>query len=214
VTDRPSLRARGQLRPLDRSILLAEAPAAAERVLGLVLTSSIGDATVSVRIVETEAYRQDDPASHSSRGRTPTTEPMFGPPGFSYVYFTYGMHHCMNVSCEPDGIGAAVLLRAGVVVEGVEAAQVRRPGSPQRDLARGPARLAAALAIERSWSGRDLLDPAGALRLADDGWRPGADTIVAGPRTGVRHGSRTPWRFWLDGVAEVSPHRRHAKAQR
>src|SRR5687767_15954370 len=122
---------------------------AAVRLLGCTVEADTPDGTVAVRLVEVEAYRgADDPASHSFRGRTPRNAVMFGPPGHLYVYFTYGMHHCANVVCGGVGTPSAVLLRAGEVVEGVETARVRRPGATDRDLARGPARLCTALAID------------------------------------------------------------------
>lgn len=212
MTAAANLRTLGPLEPIDRSLLAGPAVETAQRLLGMVVTSTIDGAVVSARIVETEAYRQDDPASHSYRGRTPRTEPMFGPPGLSYVYFTYGMHHCMNVSCEPDGIGAAVLLRAGVILEGLPGARARRKDTRDRDLARGPARLAQALGVDRRHSGLDLLDPASDVRLQSDGWRPDPSAILHGPRTGVRQAADRPWRCWVDDVAEVSPHRRHPKS--
>ena len=199
---------------MDRAQLLAPAPEVARRLLGAVITSEAPGGRVRARIVETEAYRQDDPASHSARGRTPTTEPMFGPAGHSYVYFTYGMHHCMNVSCESDGVGAAVLLRAAIIIDGLTVARARRARGTDRDLARGPGRLARALGLDRDWTGRDLLDPAGQLRLEQDDWRPVDAAIRTGPRTGVRHAADVCWRFWIGDVAEVSPHRRHPGAAR
>ncbi|MDX1510989.1 MAG: DNA-3-methyladenine glycosylase [Nitriliruptorales bacterium] len=214
MTDGPSLRHPGSLRPVDRASLFAPAPDVARRLLGCVITSELPGGRVRARLVETEAYRQDDAASHSARGRTPTTEPMFGPPGHSYVYFTYGMHHCMNVSCEAAGVGAAVLLRAAVILEGIEEARVRRGTRTDRDLARGPGRLARALGLDRAWSGCDLLDPAGSLRLEEDGWQPDRGAIRRGPRTGVRQAADVPWRFWIADVPEVSPHRRHPAAAR
>lgn len=208
-------------RPFPRDELLAPAPASARRLLGAVLVRAEGEgAPTAVRIVETEAYREDDPASHTFRGRTPRNAVMFGRPGHAYVYFTYGMHWCVNVACEPEGVGAAVLVRAGVILEGpglAGAAQVRARRGPRhrdRELLAGPARLTQALAVDRTLDGADLCvpDADAPLRLLDDGWRAPAEGIVTGPRVGVRTAADVPWRFHLADVPEVSRYTRHPKA--
>jgi DNA-3-methyladenine glycosylase len=213
-SEQDRLRSLGPLRPFDRALLLGDAPAVARDLLGglLVRCEEDGSETV-VRLVEVEAYRQDDPASHTFRGETPGNATMFGPPGHLYVYFTYGMHHCANVVVGPAGEGAAVLLRGAVVLAGDAHVDARRPRA-RRPVERtgGPARLTEALALDRSHDGVDLCDPAAPFRLATDGFEPAAGAVVAGPRTGVRLGADTPWRFHLAGVPEVSPHRRHPRA--
>jgi DNA-3-methyladenine glycosylase len=163
---------------------------------------------VAVRLTEVEAYAgESDPGSHAFRGRTPRTEVMFGPAGFSYVYFTYGMHWCMNVVTGPDGVASAVLLRAGEVVDGLDPARSRRPRARDRDLARGPARLTMALAIDGEYGGLDLFDPASPLTLTLAG-RPSPDAVRTGPRVGVGGaGAETPWRFWLADEPTVSVYR-------
>ena len=170
---------------------------------------------VAVRLTEVEAYDgESDPGSHAFRGRTPRTEVMFGPPGRAYVYFTYGMHWCVNVVCGPDGSASAVLLRAGEVVEGLDLARERRPRSSDRDLARGPARLTRALAIDGEYGGVDLLDPASPVTLTP-GAPPDPTRIRIGPRIGVAGaGAPTPWRFWLDGEPTVSLYRPAAPRRR
>ena len=176
----------------------------APTLLGAVLRAG----RVAVRLTEVEAYAgEQDPGSHAFRGRTPRTEVMFGPAGRAYVYFTYGMHWCMNVVTGPDGEASAVLLRAGEVVEGIEEARVRRPGAKDRDLARGPARLTKALGVDGSYGGTDLLDPASPLRLSPG--NPVDPALVrVGPRVGVGgEGAPTPWRFWVDGDPTVSVYR-------
>jgi DNA-3-methyladenine glycosylase len=177
---------------------------AAPTLLGCVLRAN----GVAVRLTEVEAYEgESDPGSHAFRGRTPRTEVMFGPPGRAYVYFTYGMHWCMNVVCGPDGLASAVLLRAGEVVEGIDLARERRPRSSDRDLARGPARLTKALAVDGEYGGVDLLDPSSPITLVA-GDPVNAAAIRVGPRVGVAGaGAPTPWRFWIDGDPTVSVYR-------
>jgi DNA-3-methyladenine glycosylase len=170
----------------------------APRLLGAVLTHRTEDGTVAVRLTEVEAYDgPNDPGSHAHNGRTRRNQVMFGPPGHLYVYFTYGMHHCANVVVGTEGDPAAVLLRAGEVVDGVELAQQRRSRTSWRDLARGPARLCQALGVDLSHNGADLGD--GPLTLAV--------TETSGPRVGLRRAADRPWRFWLDGEPTVSTYR-------
>nr|WP_233258013.1 DNA-3-methyladenine glycosylase [Micromonospora sp. S4605] len=185
---------------------------AARGLLGCRLTAG----GVTVRITEVEAYAgtAGDPASHAHRGRTPRNAVMFGPAGHAYVYFTYGMHWCVNVVTGPAGEAAAVLLRAGEVVDGLAVARARRPAVRRDvDLARGPARLCAALGIDRSAYGTHLLGD-GPVRL-----RPGdapvpADAVAAGPRVGVTGAHDVPWRFWIAGDPTVSAYRRHVPRTR
>lgn len=113
---------------------------------------------VVARIVETEAYRQDDPASHSFRGPTKRNVVMFGPPGFLYMYFIYGMHWCTNVVTGPEGSGEAVLLRAATIEQGIEIVRDRRPKvRVDRALADGPGKLSAALGLSKAHYGLDVL---------------------------------------------------------
>ena len=166
---------------------------AAPRLLGATFTHG----GVTVRLTEVEAYDgAQDPGSHAHNGRTGRNEVMFGPPGHLYVYFTYGMHFCCNVVCGPEGKASAVLLRAGEVLDGLDAARARRPGSTDRDLCRGPARLCKAMGIGRDDNGLDL---SGAITLG-----PQRDDVSAGPRVGLRLAADRPWRFWLSGDPTVS----------
>jgi DNA-3-methyladenine glycosylase len=190
---------------ISRERLVGAAVTVAPRLLGAVLVSDVGGERVALRLTEVEAYEgQDDPASHAFRGRTARTAVMFGPPGYLYCYFTYGMHWCANIVCGTDGVAAAVLLRAGEVVEGHAAARARRPAARREaDLARGPARLATCLGLGRAQNGVDLCDPASPVRLESLPARrkPG---IVSGPRVGISVAMHHPWRFWLPGEPSVS----------
>jgi DNA-3-methyladenine glycosylase len=164
---------------------------------------------VAVRITEVEAYAgEQDPGSHAFRGRTPRTAVMFGPPGRVYVYFTYGMHWCMNLVCGPEGEASAVLLRAGEVVEGDELATSRRTSArTPRELARGPARLTVALGIDGSHDGADATDPGSCLTIHPAPRRDG-QVVRTGPRVGVAgDGAGHPWRFWLGDEPSVSAYR-------
>jgi DNA-3-methyladenine glycosylase len=163
---------------------------------------------VTVRLTEVEAYAGEaDPGSHAFRGRTARTAVMFGPAGHAYVYFTYGMHWCVNVVTGDEGVASAVLLRAGEVVDGLDAARARRPGVRDRDLCRGPARLTRTLGLTGEQDGADLLDPASPVRLLA-GDPVDAGLVRTGPRVGVAGaGAPTPWRFWVDGEPTVSPYR-------
>jgi DNA-3-methyladenine glycosylase len=148
---------------------------------------------------------------------------MFGPPGHLYVYFTSGMHFCANLVCLPDGCGSAVLLRAGEVVEGLATARARRSnGKPlaDRDLARGPARLAVALGLTREHNGLDAIlegSPLGRPRQSAtmlEGVPADPSSIRSGPRTGISTAKEVPWRFWIDGDPTVSPYRAHVPRRR
>lgn len=190
---------------IDRARLTGAALAIAPRLLGAVLVSEVGGLRVAVRLTEVEAYEgADDPASHAYRGRTPRTAVMFGPPGHLYCYFTYGMHWCANVVCGDDGRAAAVLLRAGEVVDGVDVARVRRPAARRdAELARGPARLATCLGLGAEQNGVDLCAATSPVRIdsAPTRRRPG---VVAGPRVGISVATEWPWRFWLADDPTVS----------
>jgi DNA-3-methyladenine glycosylase len=194
-----------------RDFLARYAPEVAPELLGCVLEHETAAGLVAVELTEVEAYAgQADPASHAYRGMTRRNAVMFGPPGHAYVYFTYGMHFCVNLVCLGEGTVSAVLLRAGAVIEGENLARARRsshrPGrarnpetSPQapphqapphqapiawRDLARGPARLCQALDIDRSLDGADVCVASSPLRL-----RPARLGTTAGARITVRSGT-------------------------
>ncbi len=157
-------------------------------------------------IVEVEAYRgEDDPASHAYRGPTPRTRVMFGPAGHAYVYFTYGMHHCLNVVTESEGRAGAVLVRALEPRTNLALWRARRPDLPIHLVASGPGRVARALGLTRAHDGLDLTrSPLVILRR--DGPR---GAIGQGPRVGIRRAQGKPWRFWLSGSPAVSRVRVH-----
>jgi len=179
----------------------------APELLGAVLVHR----DVAVRLTEVEAYDgANDPASHAFRGQTPRNAVMFGEPGHAYVYFTYGMHFCVNLVCGEAGRASAVLLRAGEVVDGVQSARVRRPAGPDRDLARGPARLTKAMGIDRALDGADVCDRRSPLRVMRAAAVP-AEQLRSGPRVGVNAAADRPWRWWIDGDPTVSVYRAHVR---
>ena len=209
---------------------------AAPDLLGSVLEHETADGLVAVELTEVEAYAgRSDPASHAYRGKTARNAVMFGPPGHAYVYFTYGMHFCVNVVClGEEGSASAVLLRAGRVIAGEELACARRTRGTTaiapRDLARGPARLCQALGIDRSQNGADMVSAGSPLRMLSEAGNParsallapGDETlihpatprrIVTGPRVGVSSAAEIPWRFWYDGDPTVSVYRAHVPRQ-
>ena len=196
-----------------REFLSGDARQLAPLLLGAVLTHDSRDGAVSVRLTEVEAYLgpedslHPDPGSHTYRGPTPRNAPMFGPAGHLYVYFTYGMHHCTNIVCGPEGTASALLLRAGEIVDGIELARHRRTTSKSAaDLARGPARLAKALGLTTADSGRDALAPPFGLALPP---RP-VGKVSSGPRVGVSGAGGTDqysWRFWITGDPTVSQYK-------
>lgn len=179
-------------------------------LLGARLAHTTADGTVAVRLTEVEAYMgEHDPGSHAFRGQTNRNKVMFGPPGHIYVYFTYGMHHCVNVVCGHEGQATGALLRAGEVIEGLDLARNRRTSAKEdAELARGPARLAVALGLELGDNGRAFA--AGELTLTRPAVQASHQHVRTGPRVGVSGEGGTdayPWRFWLEGDPTVSPYR-------
>lgn len=189
----------------------ADPPAAARRILGATLHGR----GVAATIVEVEAYGGvpdgpwPDPASHSYRGPNARNLVMTGPAGRLYTYRSHGLHVCANAVCGPDGVAAAVLLRAGIITDGFDLAR-RRRGPAIRDaaLARGPGNLCSALGITLVDNGIDLFDPSSPIRLELADPRP----ALTGPRVGVSRAADRAWRFWLDGYPEVSAYRRSPRA--
>ncbi len=198
-----------------RDLLSRPAPDVAAELLGCTLTHTTAHGAVWVELTEVEAYAgAADPASHAFRGRTPRNSVMFGPAGHLYVYLSYGMHWCANVTCGPTGEASAVLLRAGRVVEGADLARARREGSRKgrlsdSALARGPACLTQALGIDKTCNAADLLC-GGPLSLSRFGQPP--SKVSRGPRVGVSAAADVAWRYWLTGDESVSTYKRSARA--
>ena len=190
-------------RPLDRDFYARSALEVAPDLLNKVLVAPDGRAG---RIVEVEAYRgADDPGSHGFRGPTKRNATMFGPPGHLYVYFTYGMHWCANVVVETEGVAAAVLLRALTPIQGLDAMYAARGPAARtgRDLCSGPAKLTQALGIDEALDGANLVSGDRGVTIVDDG-QPPPPTPAVTTRIGLTNGADLPWRFYIEGTADVS----------
>ena len=190
------------IRTLDRAFFARDPRSVARQLLGKILVREAGATQLTARIVEVEAYLGlDDPAAHSAAGRTQRNAVLFGPPGHAYVYFIYGNHYCLNVSCEPEGQAGGVLFRALEPLSGTadmaRARKIRLHGP--RDLPKltsGPGRLSEAFGITRARdNGLDLTSPASGLWIGDDGYRPRG--ISEGPRVGITKAAELPLRYFL-----------------
>ena len=153
-------------------------------------------------IVETEAYHESEPACHAFVGLTPRTRTIFGPPGRAYVYLSYGIHTMLNAVCEPEGVGAAVLIRALEPLEGIELMRARRGLDRVQDLCSGPGKLTQALAVELACNGTDLNSGPVAIAPRPPAWRD--VPIVFGPRIGITKAVELPWRFCVAGSRFLS----------
>jgi DNA-3-methyladenine glycosylase len=191
---------------LDRTFYYQSTLQMAQDLLGKRLVRVLNGQRLSGIIVETEAYiGEADKACHASRGRTPRTEVMYGPPGHAYVYFIYGMHHCFNVVTEEEGFPAAVLIRALEPVEGLEWMRRHRPGRSDDQLTNGPGKLCAALAIDRTLNGVDLCTSQ--VFFVEEGRTVAGEEIATSPRIGIRSDEvarSRPWRFYIEGNRCVS----------
>ncbi|MCK3769238.1 DNA-3-methyladenine glycosylase [Microbacterium aerolatum] len=189
----------------------------APRLLGAELRTVVDDVEVRLRITEVEAYHGQgtgdvaDPGSHARMGRTARNATMWGEPGHLYVYLSHGIHSCVNVVCGPEGTAGGVLLRAGSVIEGADAAALRS-GRAGRDLARGPGRLGQVSGLRHPL--HDGVDAVTGSELngarAELWWGSEPAGVVSGPRVGVAGVAGTdafPWRFWIEGERSVSPFR-------
>jgi DNA-3-methyladenine glycosylase len=192
----------GELARIRRGDLPHDTVGLARALVGKLLVRVIDGETLIGRIVETEGYLPDDPASHAFRGMTARNRAMFGPPLHAYVYFIYGTNWCLNVTAEQDGIGAAALVRACEPMRGIEKMRALRgrPDVRDRDLARGPGNLCQALGIGPACDGADL-ETAPELWLADDGTRPAVGSSI---RIGLTRAADVPLRFYAIGNSSVS----------
>lgn len=201
-----------RLQPLPRAFFARTPRRVARELLGKVLVrpSQIpASPPLTARVVEVEAYLgEQDPAAHAAAGRTPRTSVLFGPPGHAYVYFIYGNHYCLNVSCEPEGRAGCVLFRALEPLTGIEEMAVARRITPrgEKDLPKltsGPGRLCQAFGITRNRdNGIDLTSPASGLWLGDDGYRAGKVAVT--PRIGITKAADESLRYLLAGNRFVS----------
>lgn len=180
---------------LDRSFYARPTLEVAQELLGTRLVRVLDGQRLSGIIVEAEAYiGEEDTACHASRGRTPRTEVMYGPPGHAYVYFIYGMHYCLNVVTEREGYPAAVLIRTIVPEEGLDVMRAHRPGRRDRELTNGPGKLCAALAIDRGFNGVDLCTSD--VLFIEQGQAVRAEDVVTTPRIGIRADDLARSRLW------------------
>jgi DNA-3-methyladenine glycosylase len=188
-------------RRLARSFYRRDPRVVAPELLGKLLVRG----PLAARLVEVEAYcGAEDPGSHAFRGPTNRNATMFGPPGGLYVYFTYGMHWCMNAVCGDEGVGVAVLLRAAVPLEGLEVMRANRPAARRdRDLCRGPARLCQAFGVDGTFDGADLVGADREITIVDDGVPPPEAPAVS-PRIGLTRGADLLWRWCVPGDPHCS----------
>jgi DNA-3-methyladenine glycosylase len=189
--------------PLQRSFYKGDTVIVARELLGKILVRRIGATTLEGAIVEVEAYRgYDDPASHAYGGQTRRNLVMFGEPGHAYVYFTYGMHYCLNVTTEPAGQPGAVLIRALEPVKGTKRMIKERGTKKILELTNGPARLAQAFVVTKALNGHDLT--IGRKLFIRESNIPEPVEIESSARIGIRAGLERPWRFFISGNPFVS----------
>ncbi|MFN8015774.1 MAG: DNA-3-methyladenine glycosylase [Acidimicrobiia bacterium] len=183
------------------SELIVPAPDAAKRLLGAILERKIGNQIVRVRIVETEAYDQNDPASHTYKGQTMRNQIMFDQAGFLYVYFIYGMHYCCNVVTGPNGHGEAALIRAVEPISGIEIMKKNRQGHSGITLTNGPSKLCSALQIDKKLNAHYLNSYPLKLLLQEP---LSKNKISSTSRIGIKQAIDVPWRFYIKDNPYVS----------
>ncbi|HYL09368.1 MAG TPA: DNA-3-methyladenine glycosylase [Candidatus Acidoferrales bacterium] len=199
----------GAIHPLDRAFFARNPQRVARELLGKVLVRNSAHARLAARIVEVEAYLgEKDPAAHAAAGRTLRNAVLFGPPGHAYIYFIYGNHYCLNVSCEPEGKAGGVLFRALEPLSGIEEMAIARGITlrSSRDLlklTRGPGRLSEAFGITRTRdNGCDLTSASSSLWIGEDGRHTGR--VLLTPRIGITKAAERPLRYLLAGNPFVS----------
>ncbi len=198
----PGNESRNRSRVLPKEFYARETVRVAKDLLGKHLIRVKGKTRMAGMIVEVEAYRgSDDPASHAFRGLTPRNAPMFGEPGHAYVYFTYGNHHCLNVTTQASGTPGAVLIRAIEPLEGISVMRRLRPSVPDLALTNGPGKLTKALGIDKSLNEIDMTKP-GVLFVKDA--KNVQIEIMRSTRIGIRVGKERLWRFYVLGNEYVS----------
>ncbi|MGD0637275.1 MAG: DNA-3-methyladenine glycosylase [Nitrososphaerales archaeon] len=191
---------------LGRSFYSRYTPEVARSLLGSTLVRVIGATVFRSKVVEVEAYRgADDPASHAYRGVTKRTSVMFGEPGHAYVYFTFGFHHCLNLTTEAEGEPGAVLIRAVEPLDGIEEMRRRRGVEALMNLTSGPGKLTKAMGIDLRLNGEDVVKSKELFLLR--GARE--ERVAVSTRIGVSKGREKPWRFYIDGSPFVSGARTH-----
>ncbi|HEX5395001.1 MAG TPA: DNA-3-methyladenine glycosylase [Candidatus Saccharimonadales bacterium] len=179
---------------IDEKFFNKDVVSLAKDLLGCELVHKTPMGVTAGVIVETEAYHQTDEASHSFKGKTARTAAMFGPPGRAYIYFTYGMHWCFNITAEADGTGAGVLIRALEPTRGIELMARRRGGKKLHELCSGPSKLAQAMGISRADYGKPVF--MGEFGLVQRSQAANL-SIRSGPRIGISKAKDANWRFWI-----------------
>ena len=189
---------------LEKGFFDSDTVAVARSLLGTCLVHASPEGVTAGRIVETEAYLRDDPACHASRGKTERNAVMFGPPGYAYIYFIYGMHHCFNVVTAAAGIGEAVLIRALEPLTGIPLMERRRGTSVLKNLCNGPGKLVQAMGLTPHHNGAHLMR--GLLTLHSRKSFGGSSDleIAVSRRIGITKAAELPLRFWIKGNRFVS----------
>jgi DNA-3-methyladenine glycosylase len=206
------------LKPLPRSFYAPAASVVAPRLLGHWLIRQTLHGPIGGPIVETEAYLKDDPACHGFVGERPRNRAMYGPPGYSYVYLIYGYHFCFNAVCQPPGIAEAVLVRAIEVHFGESILRSHRRVKRVEDLTNGPAKLCAAMHIDRALDAFDLCEADSPLIIAENpdlkAFQRDRGPVVTTPRIGISQAAEWPLRFYLGRSPFVSRKRQAARPLR